>query len=162
MRKHFAVLFGLILTCALHLAAQERPTILVQPFTLASGVAWPYDMKQLRAQTVAEIQNLDAKRFVIVPDSAANPAGSYLTLRVEILEWQPGNAAKRALVGMGSGRESAKLRIELTDANGKKLFEHEDTIRTEFYASAYTSSVGQLAHPMADKIGKRIAEAKLD
>ena len=72
----------------------------------------------------------------------------------------PGSAAKRFLVGMGTGRETAKIRFELTDQSGKRVFEHEDTIRTEFYASAYSSSVGQLAHPLAAKIGHRIAEAK--
>ena len=51
---------------------------------------------------------------------------------------------KRALVGLGTGRESAKIRYWLTNQEGKKVFEHDDTIRTEFYASAYSASVGQL------------------
>ena len=77
-----------------------------------------------------------------------------------MLERHPRNAAIRYLVGMGTGRETAKIRFKLTVQSGKRVFEHEDTIRTEFYASAYSSSVGQLAHPLADKIGHRIAEAK--
>jgi|SRR5450432_3572021 Domain of unknown function (DUF4410) len=141
-------------------AGQEKPTIVVLPFALASGVSWPYDMKQLQVQTTAELQNRDAKMYSILPEAPAS-GGHFLTLRVEILEWHPGNAAKRQLVGMGSGRESAKIHFELIDANGKKVFEHEDTVRTEFYASAYSTSVGQLPHPLADKIGKRIADAKL-
>ena len=43
-----------------------------------------------------------------------------------------------------------------------EVFEHDDTIRTEFYASAYSASVGQFAHPVADKIGGRLAEEKLE
>ncbi len=160
MRKLFALWFALALFCVLQAGAQEKPTIVVQPFTLASGVAWPYDMKQLLIQTVAELQNKEAKKYVVTAEAPA-AAGQYLTLTVEILEWHPGNAAKRQLVGMGSGRESAKIRFALSDLNGKKVFEHEDTVRTEFYASAYSGSVGQLAHPLADKIGHRIADAKL-
>ena len=168
MSKPIALLFALFLTSAVasvwpvwQASAQEKLTIVVQPFTLADGVAWPYDMKQLQLQTTAELQNKDAKKYVILPDPPATGCRC-LTLHVEVLEWHPGNAAKRALVGMGSGRESAKIHFELADANGKRVFEHEDIIRTEFYASAYASSVGQLAHPFADKIGKRIAEAKFE
>ena len=161
MTKQLALLLGVILFSVFSSSAQEKPTIVVQPFTTASGIAWPYDMKLLQTQAVAELQNMEARKYLVtteVPSSSSR----CLILSVEILEWHPGNAAKRALVGMGSGRESAKIRFALTDQNGKKIFEHEDTVRTEFYASAYASSVGQLAHPLADKIGHRIAEAKFE
>lgn len=152
------VLWGL---AVIPVNADEKSTIVVHPFTLVSGVSWPYDMKQLMAQVIAELQNKDAKKYIILADAPA--AGTrYLTLEVEILEWHPGNAAKRALVGLGSGRESAKIHFSLIDQGGRKVFEHEDTIRTEFYASAYAGSVGQLAHPLADKIGGRLAEANLN
>ncbi len=118
-------------------------------------------MKQLQIQTVAELQNMEAKKYAVTSEMPSSNNHAF-TLTVQILEWHPGNAAKRALVGMGTGRESAKIQFALIDPNGKKVFEHEDTIRTEFYASAYMSSVGQLAHPLADKIGHRIAEAKLE
>lgn len=73
----------------------------------------------------------------------------------------PGNRAKRMLVGMGSGRETAEIRYRLTDENGAKVFENKDTIRAEFWGNAYASSVGELAHPFADKIAGRIKNAKL-
>ena len=161
MIKQIAKVLALVLFGILPAVAEEKPTIAVEPFTLAPGVAWPYDMKQLQIQTVAELQNRETKKYAVTVDIPSTDA-HYLTLSVEILEWHPGNAAKRALVGMGSGRESAKIRFSLTDQRGRKVFEHEDTIRTEFYASAYASSVGQLAHPLADKLGHRIAEAKLE
>ena len=165
MRKEIASVFVLALvlvfSCALPSSAQDKPTIVVQPFTMASGVSWPYDMKTLEMQTTAELRNQDAKKYNIVAEAPATST-SYLSLRVEVLEWHPGNAAKRYLVGMGTGRETAKIRFELTDQSGKQVFEHEDTVRTEFYASPYSSSVGQLAHPLADKIGHRIAEAKIE
>jgi Domain of unknown function (DUF4410) len=141
--------------------AQEKPTIVVSTFRTAPEVSWPYDMKELQRQVVAELQNKDRKKYNISSD-VPNPATPHLTLDVEILDWHPGNAAKRALVGVGTGRESAKIRYSVVTSEGKKVFEHEDTIRTEFYASAYVSSVGQLAHPLADKIGGRLADAKLE
>jgi hypothetical protein len=141
--------------------AQEKPTIAVNEFKTAADISWPYEMKELQRQVVAELQNKDRKKYNISVDRPT-PSCHCLTLEVNVLEWHPGNAAKRALVGMGTGRESAKIRYWLTNQEGKKVVEHEDTIRTEFYASAYAASVGQLAHPMADKIGGRLAEAKLE
>jgi Domain of unknown function (DUF4410) len=161
MSKLIALVFTLLFSSVFPAIAQEKTTIVVQPFTTATGIAWPYDMKQLHIQTLAELQNMEAKKYLVTAEVPAT-CGRCLALSVQVLEWHPGNAAKRALVGMGSGRESAKIRFALTDQTGKKVFEHEDTIRTEFYASAYASSVGQLAHPLADKIGHRIAEAKLE
>ena len=141
--------------------AQEKPTIVVSMFKTAPEISWPYDMKELQRQVVAELRNKDRKQYNVSIEAPSSNA-HYLTLEVEVLEWHPGNAAKRALVGMGSGRESAKIRYSVVTSEGKKVFEHEDTIRTEFYASAYAGSVGQLAHPLADKIGGRLADAKLE
>jgi hypothetical protein len=141
--------------------AQEKPNIVVNLFKTGPDVSWPYDMKELHRQVVAELQNKDRKKYNISTDLPSSGT-HYLALDVEILEWHPGNAAKRALVGMGTGRESAKIRFSVLTPDGKKVFEHEDIVRTEFYASAYAGSVGQLAHPMADKIGGRLAEAKLE
>jgi len=141
--------------------AQEKLTIVVGTFKTAPDVSWPYDTKELQRQVVAELQNKDRKIYNISTE-APSSGTHYLALEVEILEWHPGNAAKRALVGVGTGRESAKIRYSVVTSEGKKVFEHEDTIRTEFYASAYAPSVGQLAHPLADKIGGRLADAKLE
>jgi Domain of unknown function (DUF4410) len=141
--------------------AQEKPTIIVSTFKTAPEVSWPYDMNELQRQVVAELQNKDRKKYNISVH-APSYGTHYLALEVEVLDWHPGNAAKRALVGVGTGRESAKIRYSVVTSEGKKVFEHEDTIRTEFYASAYAPSVGQLAHPLADKIGGRLAYAKLE
>lgn len=62
---------------------------------------------------------------------------------------------------MGSRREAADIHYWITDQTGEKRLDKKDTIRTEFWGSAFTGSVGQLAHPFADKIGNRIRDAKL-
>jgi hypothetical protein len=141
--------------------AQEKPAIIVQPFTTANGVSWPYDMQRMTSQTLAELQTKNGKKYEI---STAAPLSRahYYSLSGEVLAWHPGNRAKRVLVGVGTGRETAKIHYWLADESGKKVFEHEDTIRAEFWGNEYADSVGQLAHPFADKIAGRLSQAKLN
>src|ERR1700739_1681870 len=143
------------------LEAQDKPAIVVHAFRTAAGVSWPYDMKQMATQTLAELQNKDAKKYAIAAD-IPEARTHYYILDGEVLEWHPGNRAKRMLVGVGTGRETAKMHYWLTDETGKKVFDHQDGIRAEFWGNAYADSVGQLAHPFADKISGRLAEAKLE
>ena len=143
------------------LQAQEKPSIVVQPFTTANGVSWPYDMQRMTSQTLAELQTKDGKKYEISTEAPLSRA-HYYSLNGEVLAWHPGNRAKRMLVGVGTGRETAKIRYWLADETGKKVFEHEDTIRAEFWGNEYADSVGQLAHPFADKIAGRLAQAKLN
>jgi hypothetical protein len=140
--------------------AQEKPALVVHVFTLASGLNWPYDMKQLQAQTITELKVKDDTTFDVTTDAPATGASVY-TLEGEVLQWHAGNRATRMLVGMGSGRETAKIHYWLTEKDGKKIFEHTDTIRQAFWGNAYANSVGQLAQPFADKIAERLKEAKL-
>jgi hypothetical protein len=46
-------------------SAQDKPAIVVHTFTAAPGQPWPYDLKQMAAQTVAELQRKDEKRFEV-------------------------------------------------------------------------------------------------
>ena len=143
------------------LQAQEKPAIVVQSFTTANGVSWPYDMQRMTSQTLAELQTKDGKKYEISAEAPSSRAHCYF-LSGEVLGWHPGNRAKRVLVGVGTGRETAKIHYWLADETGKKVFEHEDTIRAEFWGNEYADSVGQLAHPFADKIAGRLAQAKLN
>ncbi|HKO04620.1 MAG TPA: DUF4410 domain-containing protein [Candidatus Acidoferrales bacterium] len=162
-----ALALALTLTLALvpaGTAAQEstKPTILVHAFTLASGVVWPYDMKQMQVQSAAELKAKDPSRFDVVTEPPAEASKGHLyTLDGEVTSWHPGNRAKRMIVGMGSGRESAEIHYWLTDEKGVKVFEHKDTIRAEFYGNAYAGSVGELAHPFGDKIAGRLKDSKV-
>src|SRR4029453_5251075 len=85
-------------------SAQDKPTLVVNPFTTGSGVELPYDLKQLHGQLVAELKVMLGKDFTVVAEAPANPAGKVFTLDGEIVAWRPGNAAKRLMVGLGSGR----------------------------------------------------------
>ena len=127
---------------------------------------WPlllrlYNRSLRRQRLSAEMQNKDRKKYEIAAEPTAAHTHIY-TLDGQVMEWHAGNRAKRVLVGVGTGRETAKIHYWLSDENGKRIFEHEDVIRAEFWGNEYADSVGQLAHPFADKIAGRLGQAKLD
>lgn len=159
MKRWVLVLVVLMLMPAAGFS-QEKPTIVVNPFTMAKDVTWPYDVKVMQAQTVAEFKVLLGKDFEIVAEAPAEAKGSVYTLDTQIAGWRAGNAATRIIIGLGAGRESADIVYWVTDPTGKKVVDKKDTIRTNFYNQMAGSS-GTLAHPFALKIADRIKNAKL-
>jgi len=159
MKTRLLLVVGLACSAAA-LSAQTNPVIVVQPFTLAAGVELPYDISLLQAQIIADLKVQIGKQFVILQEPPESPQGSVYTLKGEITGWRPGNAAKRIIIGLGSGREATDLHIVLTDGAGKVVVDRNDTIRTNFY-SQHAGSVGTLVHPIAQKIAQRLKEAKL-
>jgi hypothetical protein len=142
------------------LSSQANRTVVIQPFTLASGVELPYDVKLLQSQLVADLKVQIGKEFTIVAEPPAAPQGSVYTLSAEITGWRPGNAAKRMVIGMGSGREATDLHFQVTDTSNQTVIDQKDTIRTNFYSQG-AGSVGTLVHPIAQKIAERLKNAKL-
>jgi hypothetical protein len=159
MKKCLLLTAGLALS-AIALSSQGKPVIVVQTFTTASGVDLPYDMKLMQTQLVPEFKVMLGKEFDIVTEAPATPQGSIYTLDAEITAWRPGNAAKRLIVGLGSGREASDIQYRVTDGSGKKVLDRKETIRTNFYSQGAGSS-GTLAHPIAQKIADGIKDAKL-
>src|SRR5262249_50261614 len=143
MRK-YAFLLVVLGLCAANLCAQAKSVIVIQPFTMAGDASWPYDVKMMQSQTVAELKAKIGKQFDVVAEAPAEPHGKVYTLSGEVMSWRPGNAAKRMIVGLGSGREAADIHYWITDETGEKKFEHKDTIRAEFYTNQFQGSVGQL------------------
>ena len=160
MRKLPLFACVLAVCAAVSLTAQTKPVLVVNPFAVSADVVLPYDLKQLHGQLLAELKVMLGKQFEVVDASPSTPSGAVYTLDGEITGWRAGNAAKRILVGMGSGRESADLQYKVSDASGKPVFDKKDTIRTNFYSQG-TGSTGTLGHPFAQKIADRIKEAKL-
>src|SRR5258708_37704932 len=100
------------------------------------------------------------KDYDIVAEAPTAPQGTVYFLDAEITAWHPGNAAKRIIVGLGSGRETTEIQYQLTDGSGKKAVEHKDTIRTNFYSQA-AGSTGTLGHPIAQNITEQIQDAQV-
>ena len=160
MKKCLLLTVGLALS-AIALSSQGKPVIVVKAFTTASGVDLPYDMKLMQTQLVPEFKVMLGKEFDIAVEPPTTSQGMVYSLDGEITSWRPGNAAKRILVGLGSGRESSDIKFRVTDSSGKTILEREETIRTNFYSQGAGSS-GTLAHPIAQKIADRIKDAKLN
>lgn len=144
------------------LGAQEKPVLVVHPFTIASGVDFPYDMKDLQTQAIEEINAKNPDEFNAVSDTAAAQARVYV-LDGEVLEWHKGNKAERLFIAGGSvtGRENAKIHFWLTDKDGRKVYETTDEIRQLFMRNRKEKSAGTLNRPFADKLSERLKEAKL-
>jgi hypothetical protein len=157
--KTFVVVLALALSAA-PVSSQNRPTLVINTFTTASGVELPYDLKQMQPQLVAEFKVLLGKEFDIAAEAPAGSKASIYMLDAEITGWRAGNAAKRFLVGMGSGREASDVSYRVTDASGKTVLDKKDTIRTNFFSQG-AGSTGTLAHPIAQKISDRIKDARL-
>ena len=141
------------------LAADDtRPILVVRPFTAAEGVSLPYDAGQLQLQLVAELKVLLGRRF----DVTAHPPTDRVAyvLHGRITGWRAGNVAKRLIIGLGSGRESADLAVTVKSSDGRTLLEKSDTIRTNFYSQS-SGSTGTLAHPFAQKIADRLEDLEL-
>jgi uncharacterized protein DUF4410 len=157
--KRLLVVVGLAVS-TLSLSSQTKPVMVVNAFTTAKDVELPYDMKIIQSQLVAELKVMIGKDFDIKAEAPAGVDGTVYTLDGQFTAWHAGNAAKRIMVGLGSGRESSDISYQLSDSSGKKVVEQKDTIRTNFY-SQNAGSTGTLAHPVAQKIAERIKMAKL-
>jgi len=153
----FVVALGLVSA-----SAQEKPGLVVHVFTIASGVDFPYDMKDLQAQAIGEIKAKDGEQFDVVSEAPSNQARVYI-LDGEVQEWHKGNTAERLLIAAGSvaGRENAKIHFWLSDKDGKKVFEQTDVIRQLFMRNRHEKSTGMLARPFREKVAERLKEAKL-
>ncbi len=66
MTKKLAMLVFSMAIAAVPLSAQQKPSLVVGTFTLASGVNWPYDMKQMQLQTITELKIKDGQTFEVV------------------------------------------------------------------------------------------------
>jgi hypothetical protein len=159
MKKYLLVVIGIAISTMV-LSSQGKRVLVVKAFTVASGVDLPYDMKLMQTQLVAELKVELGKEFTIATEVPTATESALYTLDGEITGWRPGNAAKRLVVGLGSGREASDIQYRVTDSAGQKILERKDTVRTNFYSQGAGSS-GTLGHPIAQKIADRIKDAKL-
>jgi hypothetical protein len=159
VKTWFFLMVALIAVMAVP-SAQGKRVIVVQPFTVAEDVDLPYDITFLQSQLTADLKVQIGKEFDVVTASSKRPSGSLYRLNGEITGWRPGNAAKRIIIGLGSGRESSDIHYWVTDSSGQKVIDQRDTIRTNFYSQG-AGSVGTLVHPIAQKIAERIKKAGL-
>jgi hypothetical protein len=142
--------------------SQERVVLVVKTFTVNSESVFPYDMKQLQISTHALLKTRFAKDAVdVVTEETSAGGGNVYVVTGEFSNWQGGSTAKRIVVGFGAGREGVDFRFSITDQAGKKVVDRTERIKAQFWGSGAQGNVGQLAGPIADKIGDRIENAKV-
>ena len=85
-------------------SSQGKTALVVDTFTAAPSMAWPYDMKLLQTETVAELRAKDGQKFNIGAEAAADGTPGY-RLQGEVTEWHPGNRHDSLLVGDRDGEK---------------------------------------------------------
>jgi hypothetical protein len=136
----------------------DLPILVVRSFAVAPDIAWPYTAAQVKAQMIASLKMKVGNKFNVVPEAPPGSGHDYV-LQGEVTKWNAGNQAVHSFVGYGAGRESAAIHYWVTDPKGEKIFEHKDVIRESYFSGV--SSVGELAHPLADKVAIRLRDAKI-
>ncbi len=89
-----AILLSILAFAAVPLSAQAKPSLVVDTFTQANGLNWPYEMKQMQLQTVTELKIKDGATFEVVAEIPKGNAGKAYILDGEVLEWHPGVKAE--------------------------------------------------------------------
>ena len=95
------------------------------------------------------------KEFNVEAEAPASAPTSVYTLDCEITGWRPGNAAKRIVVGLGSGREASDVRYRVSDGSARRSSNVRTPWPTNYYSQG-AGSIGTLVHPIAQKIAERI------
>jgi hypothetical protein len=67
------LLFVALFRCAS--VAGEKSVIVVHPFTVVAQATWPYDMKQMQTEAVAELKAKFGKEFDIVIEARRERTG---------------------------------------------------------------------------------------
>lgn len=95
------------------------------------------------------------RQVFIFGDSKKDHDGPQLELTGTLIEYNPGNRAKRLLVGMGAGAGEAVAHVTLKEKEtGKSIFERDVTAK--MIKGTYGGSTGNLADLLAKEIARVI------
>lgn len=162
--------------------AQSKPTLVVNPFTVAEGVPrsdqWEGNaVRRLESRTIFKLKTSGDKHFDVVTEAPKETNDKVYRLSVKILYWcDTFNACPRLLPGASAGGFSAEGKIHywLTDQSGNKVFECTDDFTLAWAAPPVYPGVilddpaadlgvylSDFAEPFADKISSRLKDAKL-
>jgi hypothetical protein len=138
--------------------------LVVKPFTLGADAAFPYDLKHLQTSVHAELKTRFAKHAVnVITEEPSAAGGKVYVVTGEFSNWQSGNTAKKIFFGrFGFGREGVDFHFSVTDQSGKKVIDRTERIKAQFLGDSLDQgNVGELAHPIADKVGDKVKGAKI-
>jgi hypothetical protein len=169
-----AVMLAWMLGSACPAQAQKKSlapykTVVVQPFQTSISSSDASGLPE--ATRTAVIQALkDAGFFaeILTPDEAStklNPdKTSWLQLEARLVDFAPGNAAKRIMLGFGSGRAHARFEFTFKDAaSGEVLWQDSVKQTAKYWGNAVSSSSGErseLPQGVAKKLMEQLNKAR--
>jgi hypothetical protein len=107
-------------------AAAPPPTpysaVEIDRFVAAAGVAFPTDYQSALVEDIAREVSLAFPSVMIVREGEAPPSG-HAVLRISgtVIEFKPGNRAKRQLIGMGAGATVVETQVWFLDATSGQV-----------------------------------------
>jgi hypothetical protein len=120
--KAFITALTAILCVSACLSAAEPPpapyaAVEIDRFVAAAGVAFPADYQSALVEDIAREVSLAFPSVIIVRQGEALPFG-HAVLRISgtVIEFKPGNRAKRQLIGMGAGATIVEAQVWFLDA----------------------------------------------
>ncbi len=110
-----------------------------------------------RAAVVGGLKDSGLFEQVLSNEEVKDKSG-VLELHARLVDFEPGNAAKRMFVGFGTGRSHARFEFTITDATtGEVVWQASIKHTASFWFNGYTSSAGERAE-LPDGIAKKLVE----
>ena len=137
-------------------SAEKAQTVVVLPFESAvKGASTLSD-----ATRSAVIQMLKEEKLfeaVLTPEEAKDKdKANIVELGARLVDFEPGNAAKRLLVGLGTGRAHAGFEFSMKDSTGQ-VWKKTVKSTASFWFNGYTSSATERAE-LPDGVAKKLID----
>lgn len=143
-------------------------TVVVQPFetSVKGAIGLP---EATRTSVIRALKEAGTFAAVLTPEEAVTKLSPddktpRLDLQAKLVDFAPGNAAKRLMVGFGSGRAHARFDFTLKDAaSGEVVWQGSVKQTASYWFNQYTSSAserGELPEGVAKKLVEQLNKAR--
>jgi hypothetical protein len=133
----------------------------VDRFVAERGVPFPSDYQIALVEDIAREASLAFVTIIIMREGEAAPAGqTVLRISGTVTRFQPGNKAKRYLIGFGAGATIVQAQVKLTDADTGQVLLNREAKGVTWTGLAGGDSQGA-GESLARKIAKLVKGANL-
>jgi hypothetical protein len=145
------------LTVSLH-AARPAPApyaaVEVDRFVPERGITFPADYQGALVDDIARDISVEFPTVIIVRQGDPRPYGpAVLRISGTVIEFNPGNTAKRGLFGFGAGAPVVRAQVRLSDAvRGEVLLDRE------IKGTVWTGTAGTGSQGAGDSLAKKIVK----
>jgi hypothetical protein len=121
MKAFLTALTAILCLSPCRAAAGPHPTsygaVEIDRFVAAAGVAFPADYQSALVEDIAREVSLAFPSVIIVRQGEALPSGqAVLRISGTVIEFKPGNRAKRQFIGLGAGATVVETQVWFLDA----------------------------------------------